>query len=267
MAQAQDNLQIGNDTRPIVSKGMGTQEDVGGTGTASQSYTQGSYFVGSDGFMYQADSAIAQNATIIPSGTGKNCTKTDIAAELGSVKEALTKVQDDLTDIKIMGSTNNTGSTISRGTFFYFNGTLVRAKTSIATGATFTVNTNYEVVTSGSLNSILGYKWERISVPSAYVQRDKTANITFVKNASVCNVFWSGGSPNFAAVETEYEIGDIPTDFIPDADVTGFFIDANTSANCIYFKLTSQGKIKIYSYSASGNANVAINLTYIRYGL
>ena len=55
----------------------------------------------------------------------------------------------DLTNLDLTGTTNTTGSTISSGTYFYLNGTLVRAKTAIASGATFTLNTNYEVVTVG----------------------------------------------------------------------------------------------------------------------
>ena len=58
----------------------------------------------------------------------------------------------DLASIKITGSTNNTGSAITSGTYFYLNDTLVRALTGIANGATFTLNTNYEVITAGALN-------------------------------------------------------------------------------------------------------------------
>ena len=60
----------------------------------------------------------------------------------------------DLASIQITGSTNNTGSTISSGTYFYLNDTLVRAKTDIANGATLTLNTNYEVVIIGALNEL-----------------------------------------------------------------------------------------------------------------
>lgn len=60
----------------------------------------------------------------------------------------------DLTNINITGTTNTTGSTIASGTYFYLNGTLVSAKTSIANGATLTKDTNYEVVTAGALNEI-----------------------------------------------------------------------------------------------------------------
>ena len=60
----------------------------------------------------------------------------------------------DLTNISITGSTNNTGSTITSGSFFYKNGTLVRAKTDIANNAALTRNTNYEIVTAGGLNAL-----------------------------------------------------------------------------------------------------------------
>ena len=60
----------------------------------------------------------------------------------------------DLTNLDLTGTTNTTGSTIASGTFFYLNGTLVRAKTDIANGATFTLNTNYEIPADGGLNQI-----------------------------------------------------------------------------------------------------------------
>ena len=58
-----------------------------------------------------------------------------------------------LTSIYTTGATNTTGSTITAGTYFYLEGVLVRAKADIANGATFTLNTNYEVVTAGALNN------------------------------------------------------------------------------------------------------------------
>ena len=60
----------------------------------------------------------------------------------------------DLASISITGTTNNTGSTIAYGTYFYLNGQLVRAKATIANAATFTKDTNYEVVTAGVLNKL-----------------------------------------------------------------------------------------------------------------
>ena len=58
--------------------------------------------------------------------------------------------QTDLTNIRETGTTAS--QAISAGTYFYLNDTLVRAKVAIANGATFTLNTNYEVVTAGALN-------------------------------------------------------------------------------------------------------------------
>ena len=59
-----------------------------------------------------------------------------------------------LTDIFTTGSTNNSGGAIGAGVFFYKDGTLVQAKTAIASGATLTLNTNYEVPTAGALNAL-----------------------------------------------------------------------------------------------------------------
>lgn len=72
----------------------------------------------------------------------------DVAPKLVGIESS------DLTSIKAVGSTNATGSTITKGTYFYLNGKLCKAKSDIANGATFTLNTNYEVVTAGGLNSL-----------------------------------------------------------------------------------------------------------------
>lgn len=69
------------------------------------------------------------------------------------VKSAITKVETDLASIRATGSTNTTGAKIDAGTYFYLNGTLVRAKTDIAVNASYTSGTNYETVTAGGLNS------------------------------------------------------------------------------------------------------------------
>jgi hypothetical protein len=53
----------------------------------------------------------------------------------------------DITNISIAGTTNNTGSAILAGTLFYLNGTLCKALTDIANGATFTEGTNYSTWT------------------------------------------------------------------------------------------------------------------------
>lgn len=53
----------------------------------------------------------------------------------------------DITSISCTGSINATGETITNGSRFYLNGALCRATADIANGATFTLNTNFKVIT------------------------------------------------------------------------------------------------------------------------
>ena len=78
----------------------------------------------------------------------------------GGVYNALsTKAnKSDLVNINIAGATNTTGATIYTNTYFYLNGIPVRAKADIANGATFTLNTNYEELPDGALNTIASQK-------------------------------------------------------------------------------------------------------------
>jgi len=61
----------------------------------------------------------------------------------------------DISGLVLSGTTNTTGQSIASGTYFYLNGDLVKAIAAIANGATFTLNTNYEIVTVGSELSTL----------------------------------------------------------------------------------------------------------------
>lgn len=61
----------------------------------------------------------------------------------------------DLAAIQATGTSNLTGAAIPAGTYFYLNGTLVRAiGDGISSGMSFTLNTNYSVVTAGALNEL-----------------------------------------------------------------------------------------------------------------
>jgi hypothetical protein len=84
--------------------------------------------------------------------TGIENAYTDIATINSAVGDKAD--MDDLASITESGATAD--QAISAGTFFYLNGALVRAKTDIANGATFTLNTNYETVTAGALNCFGG---------------------------------------------------------------------------------------------------------------
>lgn len=73
---------------------------------------------------------------------------------MNHIEDGIKSAVDGMTNIYIEGSTNNTGSTIASGYYFYLNGTLVRAKQAIQNGGDFTLNTNYEVVTVGAINEV-----------------------------------------------------------------------------------------------------------------
>ena len=78
----------------------------------------------------------------------------------------------DLATLNLTGSTNSTGSTINAGTFFYLNGSYCKAKTNILNGDTFTLNTNFEVITiGGEISSINDNLSKKVDVT-------KTADIT-----------------------------------------------------------------------------------------
>lgn len=83
-------------------------------------------------------------------------TSSNVGSEIQTLTQALSIKADesDLSSISITGSTNNTGSTISKGTFFYLNGILVKSKVDIANGATLTEDTNYETLSKGVLNDL-----------------------------------------------------------------------------------------------------------------
>ena len=119
------------------------------TTTASRRYEIGEQFI-LNGVLYTATAVIASGDTII---VNTNCALSEsITEQIANVDLSALANKSDLTDIFESGTTAS--QAISAGTYFYLNGTLVRAKTAIASGATFTENTNYEVASDGALNEI-----------------------------------------------------------------------------------------------------------------
>lgn len=103
--------------------------------------------------------------------------------------------QSDLTEVQLSGTKNNSGDAIEVGTYFYLNEVLCRAKTSIANGATFTLGTNYEVVTAGALNELAG----RTANGSSDIARDivsssHSVSYTFENNSAA--VLFTAGDTN-----------------------------------------------------------------------
>ena len=87
--------------------------------------------------------------------------KTTVEAALGglnsesqSLRQALTNVKNGTSDINQTAANGCTiVNGIAKGTYFYLDGVLVKAKTSISNGDSFT-SSNYEVPTAGALNDL-----------------------------------------------------------------------------------------------------------------
>lgn len=77
----------------------------------------------------------------------------------------------DITSIICTGATNDTGATITEGTYFYLNNVLCKALASIADGATFTLNTNYKEVTAGEELTELNSNLSNLSMLNYTLQR------------------------------------------------------------------------------------------------
>lgn len=86
--------------------------------------------------------------------------------------------QTDLTNIRETGTTSS--QAISSGTYFYLNNVLVRAKADIANGATFTLNTNYEVVTAGALNELASSLASKMPVIKAVESNDASVMVAWL---------------------------------------------------------------------------------------
>ena len=135
MSQAQDTLCIGNDLRPIVSKGMGTQEQL--NDQSSKEYKVGKHFVGNDGYIYLVTQAI-QLGDIITVNT--NCVKTDLVAEIEKMKTWIgTCTTTATTQAKV--ATVDSGFTLTKGVRIGIKFTYTNTYSS-TTSAPITLNVN-----------------------------------------------------------------------------------------------------------------------------
>ena len=136
------------------------------------------------------------------------------------VKSAL---MHDLANIVATGTTNTTGAAIASGTYFYLNGTLVRAKADIAVNATFTNGTNYEAVTAGGLNEL------KSAMDSLYTGSATITNSAFT--GSGIALFKKGNFVTFkVTLQSDnpnaqlYTLGTVPSGFHP---MVGVQLDIN----------------------------------------
>ena len=99
-----------------------------------------------------------------------------------------------LSTIFATGSYNNTDSTIKAGTYFYLNGSLVRAKTDIASEAIFVSGTNYESVTAGALNELNS---NLANIKLFVGQQLLNSNVTTYTATQDCWISTSSTSPTY----------------------------------------------------------------------
>lgn len=161
----------------------------------------------------------------------------------------------DLALPSITGTTNNTGSIISVGTYFYLNGVLCRAIDVIGTGATLTLNTNYVTITAGSLNEFAIKTGVLTNMHSAFsgsglnslVRTGRVCVLTFFRTIS--------GSIGGAT-----EIATLPSGFIPYADTRLFMGGTYNGTKGLYtVDVTTSGKV--VTAVGSGNLTVAMNIS------
>lgn len=100
----------------------------------------------------------------------------------------------DLTDIFVTGTKNNTGSTISAGTYFYANGQLALCKSAISANADLTLNTNYELVTAGALNKLILKTYEKAINGVTYnLYMTGQIGVLTIRTGSLTNAVSAGG--------------------------------------------------------------------------
>jgi len=189
----------------------------------------------------------------------------------GGTKSALTSLESDLASIHATGTTNATGATISIRTYFYLNETLVRAIADIADGATFTENTNYEVITAGALNSIVAanpslagnetllssldvrgrtFLLPRIKTVRQSIYRGQTLQVRFATNerwTGIISVVGRGLNSQAWYLADGYEYGGAPRSYITTLK-SASNISATVSDNTIGFDIANNNTSSVVVY-------------------
>ena len=206
---------------------------------------------------YNVEDTSDTYALIVGNGTGDGSRSNALTLEwtgklqvAGDVKSrngySLENIGQGLASINATGLTNATGATITAGTYFYYLGVLVRAKADIANGATFTLNTNYEVVTAGALNELTEVKEYTFT---GYGAIGTSFTTKIYKTGKFCVMPIAAGmsrNPSSSDVidGTSYAIGSFPSDCKPIAatvqmiqsNIMGSPVDianAGVNTNCV----------------------------------
>lgn len=174
-----------------------------------------------------------------------------------------------ISNISIFDTTNTTGSTIAKNTYFYIKGALCKAKTEISSDTTLTENTNYEKVSSGLANAkqdkivFSNYTFEWTPTTADWV--DLTGGnslITIPANSWVDIVIISGLSyPNNTPTT---HISDIKVGF-RSAPVAMYEFSVNAVNHYIHFSIPNYGSssnyVSLYTKTPSTLLNNKMNIT------
>lgn len=166
----------------------------------------------------------------------------------------------DKTDLSSIIQTGTASSqAISAGIYFYLNDVLVRAKVDIANGATFTLNTNYEVVTAGALNEML--TWKPLSSATG------TSHINFPSNWNEIEVsaMQITGSSACVGRLTKTQVEDIITASVYNSayvTIGGGYENSSSYFHLIALITATQMSLTFYASSTDISASTKFDVKY-----
>ena len=138
---------------------------------------------------------------------------------------------------------NNDENQITKGTFFYLNGDLARAKEDIGANAPFTSGTNYELISNGGFNDIGLSLLSRAYIKKIYIPIGGSVNV-YIGYPTGCLVFASGQATQrgaWAVVTAEVDASAkeisplIASDTVQITSIANGFTISNTNnaASCV----------------------------------
>lgn len=174
-------------------------------------------------------------------------------------------IKDSVSSISITGTKNITGATIAEDTYFYLNGELVRSKADIASGATLTLNTNYEVTTAGGLNEV------NSQLKDALINR-----VDVSSNVQTSSLISTTDSLSAVIIMNKIAIvcGNIAISTAPDSGISLLYGLPNPKGKPIvnfvgdnktfrgYIDVNSQGTSVLHSYGTTNTGWFSFNLVY-----
>ena len=178
------------------------------------------------------------------------------AEDMQSAVDEVVEIKVNKTDLTSISQNEATATqAIPSGTYFYLNGVLVRAKTAIASGATFTLNTNYVIKTVGdALNEQTTVEEisTGISGVTAYKVGKVVTLIVVISNMSTTINGWN-------------DIGTLPASLRPPVELYFSGIDnlsASLTTNSSQLRIRN-GVLQVYAFTGQSPMSPYATITYI----